>query len=87
MSKHIGIIHSEEDAWNCVVSINDALLELRHRGCGPVHLNVETTYSKDFSIKELPAIRVIRRICYKDHFPELVPGRIGIFAYSSWKYH
>ena len=86
MSKHIGIIHSEEDAWNCVVSINDALLELRHRGCGPVHLNVETTYSKDFSIKELPAIRVIRRICYKDHFPELVPGRIGIFvgAHLKW---
>lgn len=79
MSKQIYQIHTEEDAWNTVVSINEALLELKHHGGGPVHLNVETTYSRNFSVKQLPPIRVIERITYSDAMPELSQGHIGIF--------
>lgn len=85
-SKQIGVIHTEEDAWNVVVSINEALLELRHNGGGPVHLNVATTYSRDYSVKSLPKIRVINRICYKDKLPTLKKGQIGIFVgeHTKW---
>ena len=80
MSKQVRAIATEEDAWDAVVSINEALLELRHRGGGPVHINLQTTYSRDYSVQKLPAIRVINRICYKDSLPELKAGRVGIFV-------
>ena len=44
-------IHTKEDEWHTETSVNDALLELRRHGCGPVHINLMTTYSTDFSIK------------------------------------
>ena len=86
MSKQIMAIHTEEDEWNVIVSINDALLELRHNGGGPVHLNVQTTYSKDYSVKELPPVRAINRVCYSDEIPPLPKGRIGIFVgnHAKW---
>lgn len=80
MSKQVRAIATEEDAWDAVVSINEALLELRHRGGGPVHINLQTTYSRDYSVQKLPAIRVINRICYKDSLPELKVERVGIFV-------
>lgn len=86
MSKHIRYIHTDEDMWNVVVSINEALLELRHNGGRTVHLNVETTYSRDYSVRELPAIRVIRRVGYNDAMPEIPEGRIAVFvgAHRPW---
>ncbi len=52
----------EADAWHANRIINEALLELRHRGGGPVHLNIPLT--EPFFAMEadnLPAVRVIRR--------------------------
>ena len=31
----------EDDEWDCLVQVNKALLELNHRGRGPVHINLE----------------------------------------------
>ena len=75
-----------EDEWSCEVLANRAILELFHRGGGPVHINLVTTYSKDFSIKELPPTRVIHRITRDDKFPELPNVKIAIFvgAHSRW---
>ena len=39
LSVQIPIIHDEMDAWSVNVSLNKALLELYHRGGGPVHIN------------------------------------------------
>lgn len=79
-------IHSEEDKWAYTVAMNTALLELRRHGGGPVHINLTTTYSSDFSVKELPEVQVIRRICVGDEFPNIECGRVGIFvgAHSKW---
>ena len=55
-------VHDKDDEWACNVALNKALLELRHRGGGPVHINLVTTYSGDFSVKTLPSTRVIRRL-------------------------
>ncbi len=49
LSEYIPVTDSNTNAWSNTVKINRALLELRHRGGGPVHLNVETAYSRDYS--------------------------------------
>lgn len=86
MSIQLPSIHDKEDEWAYGVMINTALLELTRNGGGPVHINLTTTYSKDFSIKELPNVPVIKRICSFNDFPELVGKRIGIWvgAHKRW---
>lgn len=71
-------IHTQEEEWDVVTSVNDALLELRRHGGGPVHINLMSTYSKDFSVKELPAVRVINRYFRGDELPSLEGKRIMI---------
>ncbi|WP_299231541.1 thiamine pyrophosphate-binding protein [uncultured Bacteroides sp.] len=86
LSEHIPVTDSDDEAWSNTVKINRALLELRHRGGGPVHLNVETTYSRDYSVKELPKARMINRIIPGDIFPELPKGRIAVFIGAHRKF-
>lgn len=86
MSAQIPEIHDSEDKWAYGVMLNKALLELRHQGGGPVHINLTTTYSSDFSVKKLPQIPKIDRICYGEKFPALKSQRTGIFvgAHKEW---
>ena len=86
ISVHIPIIHDDEDEWSASVKMNQALLELRHNGGGPAHINLTTTYSKDYSCKELPEVQVIDRICNADSIPELKAKKVGILvgAHSKW---
>ncbi|WP_321003948.1 thiamine pyrophosphate-binding protein [Eisenbergiella porci] len=83
LSVQVPIIHDEMDAWATNVAINKALLELRHRGGGPVHINLQTSYPFypiDFSVKELSVSRVINRVEYGDERPELTGKNIAIFV-------
>lgn len=86
LSVNIPIIQNKEDEWDCEIKMNQALLELKHHGGGPVHINLTTNYSKDFSIVQLPQARVINRITQKDFLPKFKDGRIGVFvgAHSKW---
>ncbi len=79
-SIQIPISHTKEDRWSNNVKINDALLELRRNGGGPVHINIETSFSKVFDVKELPVPRIIRRYGYTDSMPNLAAERIVIFV-------
>ncbi len=81
ISVDIPTIYSDEDAWACNVRINKALLELTHHGGGPAHINLTTTYSGDFSVKDLPESRVIYRIGHAEQLPKLTTlGRVGVFV-------
>lgn len=82
LSVHIPSIKDDEDEWDSMIKANKAMLELRRYGGGPVHINLPTTYSRDFSILELPKIRVIKRIQRGDDFPDLPQGKIGVFVGS-----
>ena len=91
LSVQVPIIHSEDDEWYCNVLLNRALLELRRNGNGPVHINLTTAYSMEFSVRELPKVRVIRRIAFLDSFPAVYPKidtskKIAIFvgAHKKW---
>ena len=72
-------VHDEEDKQNAITMVNDAILELTNGESGPVHINLFTNYSNNFSVKELPVFRKIERITNQD-FPPLPKGRIAIFA-------
>ncbi len=80
LSEHVRSIVTEDDEWDATIRMNRAILELNHRGGGPVHINLATTYSKDFSVKELPPVRVIRRYTQNDAMPELPEGRVAIIV-------
>ena len=63
------IVQDDKDAWYCRRLVNDALLELNHRGGGPVHINLPTEwglFAQNFNTKELPVCKPIRRYSLKD---------------------
>ena len=81
-SVHLQTVRDENDAWDCNVKVNKAILALKHRGGGPVHINLTTTYSRDFSVKELPKQRVIRHFTTEGALPVLPQGQIAVFCGS-----
>lgn len=88
LSIHLPVCHSKEDEWACNLHVNRALLELKRNGGGPVHINMETVYSNDFSVESLPKVKPIFRIEYDDDFPAITEdSKIGIFvgAHSKWR--
>lgn len=78
-------VHCEEDKQYTITAVNDAILELQHGICGPVHINLVTTYSNNFATKELPNYRVIRRVPGYA-FPQMPKGRIGVFVGAHEKF-
>lgn len=80
LSEQIDIIRDSLDEWSANVKINNALLALRHKPSGPVHLNITTLNSRDFSVRELPKVRVIKRVEVFDEMPEIPRGKVGIFV-------
>lgn len=81
-STNIRIIKDEADYRESVIYINEALHHLYINGGGPVHINLETSYSRDFSIKELPSVLKINFYNSTSSLPEIPSGRIGIFVGS-----
>lgn len=82
LSAQVPIIHDADEEWAYTVKINEAILELTHRGGGPVHINLETSYSTDFSVSELPPAQPIFRYCSDDALPPIPDGKVGIFVGS-----
>ena len=75
----IKVVQGKDDEWEDELNMNRALIALTKKGRGPVHINLETTYNRDFSVQELSPARIIRLITYEDEFPTLPTGKIGIF--------
>ena len=82
LSLTLPIVKDNDDLWECELKVNQALLELTRRGGGPVHLNLQTKYSRNFSTREVPKYRRIRRFSVGDQLPELPVGKIGILVGS-----
>lgn len=72
-------VTNDDEAWACNFNVNNALLELKNNGGGPVHINMITTYSNDFSCDKLPDERLIQRISYNDELPKIKYNRVAIF--------
>ena len=75
----IPMVKDSNDEKYCTIEANKAILALTLNGGGPVHINMFTEYNSDFSVKELPAARVLKRHTANDQLPEIPSGRIAIF--------
>lgn len=80
-------ILDEDQEWKTIVDVNDAILTLRHRGGGPVLINLREATMKPYTAEQLPKVRVIRRYNYEDgHLPPLAAMRIAIFIGAHRKF-
>lgn len=79
MSVTVDRIDTPKDEWATIVNVNKALLELRHHGGGPVHINLRLGHGAGFTTEELPATRVILRYMFDDIFPDIKAGRVALF--------
>lgn len=85
-SVHLQTVKDKNDEWDCTIKINKALQALTCHGGGPVHINLTTTYSRDFTVKELPqAVKIGHYTCMEE-LPALPEGRIAVFigAHNIW---
>lgn len=77
-------VRDENDAYVCQLYANKAIDDLTKHGGGPVHINLRTSYVRDFSVRELPKVKVMKRIGYDniDKAPQMPEGKIGILLTS-----
>ena len=85
-SVHLQTVKDDTDEWDCTIKVNKALQALTWRGGGPVHINLTTTYSRDYSVQKLPDIVKIERYTKNSVLPDLSEGRIAVFvgAHPKW---
>ena len=62
-SVNLPMINCHDDEIYCQRLVNEAILELNHRGKGPVHINIPMkSYNNSFNIKSLPKVTKIDRL-------------------------
>lgn len=84
---NLPFLQDEKDRWDSMIKINQAILEVKRHGGGPVHINLPWPNIKyNFLQKELPDVRVIHRYYMKDALPELPEGKIAVFVGSHIKW-
>lgn len=88
ISVQLPLVVDTDSEWACTIAANKAISELRHRGCGPCHINLETNYSNNFNVKVLPETRIIRRFMPQDKFPEIKARHVVILvgAHNRWTF-
>lgn len=81
-STTIPMINSNYEIKKCELLLNEAFSEIIRKGGGPIHINLITNYSRDYSVTELPEFRVIKRISSTTDAPILNNTKIAIFIGS-----
>lgn len=87
-SVHIQYIRGMTDEWDCMLKMNRAIHELKKDGGGPVHINLTTVYSQDYSVETLPETRAIRYYDMQSELPQLGENfkRIAISCGAKWNW-
>ena len=75
-------VENKRDEHYCTIEVNKAILESMRHGGGPVHINLFTRYSRNFTVKEIPPVTSIKRYTGYDSLPQIPSGRIAIFIGS-----
>ncbi len=86
LSVQVPYPYTQEEYWANNVKINSAILQLTKNGGGPVHINIETLFSHDFSVTQLPKERIIKRFVKGDVMPSINAERVCIFIGSHKKF-
>lgn len=78
LSVQLPVVKDDDDWWECEVKVNQAILELKRGGGGPVHINLPTRFSQLYDTKTPPTCRVMNRFTTADKLPEL-KGKVAVF--------
>lgn len=81
-AEHVPTCTDDVAEWDATIRLNRAILALTQHGGGPVHINLATVYSRNFSVKDLPVAKKIHRYSVIDSLPEIPAGRVAIFVGS-----
>ena len=74
----------DEERWYCNRLINEALLAMDDRSCGPVHINVPISEPLfQFTVGQLPQERVITRFSPPEDYDCLRPAFVDAFLSAS----
>lgn len=87
LSVQIPIISDDVQEWEATIKINKAVLELFHRGLGPVHINLASSYCNTFNTTEISNVRIIRRVTEFTQMPSIKTGKriaITVGAHAQW---
>lgn len=74
------VVKDDRDEYFVTIEANKAILELTRNGGGPVHINLYTSYSRDFSVKELPSVKVMHRYNAWDNLPDISASKIAVYV-------
>lgn len=86
-SVHAQAINTPLDELDVTNKINKAVLGLFRNGGGPCHINLETQYKSDFSVKQISAVRCVKLYDTTSKLPEIKNDiKVGIFvgAHEKW---
>ena len=79
MSLQVNPVLNSNDENNLITQINRAILELNHKTCGPVHINIWSNYQNSYTTT-LPTFRTIKRYSLGMDLPSIQNKKIGIFV-------
>lgn len=86
LSVELEVPKSDREYHDCVTKANRAILTLLQKE-GPVHINLYTFYSADFTIKNIPEVRKIEKYQAWDELPVIKDKKyIGIYVGSHNKF-
>lgn len=87
-SVQIQHVRGKTDEWDCMLKLNRAIHELKKGGGGPVHINLTSVGSMDFSVETLPETKAISHYDIKSKFPDIGKQyrRIAITCGAKWKW-
>ena len=86
LSVEIPFVTNPREEFLATIEANKAIRELRRNGGGPVHINLYTHYSTNFTVEQLPSARNIVRYEYNSELPEIPEGRVIIAVGSHKKF-
>lgn len=86
LSVEIPFVTNAREEFLANIEANKAIQELRRNGGGPVHINLYTHYSTNFTVERLPSTRNIRRYEYNADLPLIPEGRVIIAVGSHKKF-
>lgn len=76
------MVNNARDEHYCAMEVNKALLECRRHGGGPVHINLFTGYSRNFTVQSIEPVQTIRRFTAFNQLPQIPQGRVAVFIGS-----
>lgn len=86
ISVYCQAVHTPNDEWDVMIKANKAILEMTRNGGGPAHINLEVSFANDYSVKEIPEVRTIRRYISGEKLPEIQAENVALFVgnHSKW---